>query len=315
MIILNENELHLHMDLLKKLCAIQAPSGDESPVKNFLLEYVQLNSKTWEQIPKVIEGEQFQDCMIWAFGKPRTAVFVHMDSIGFTVRYNNQLIPIGAPHVDEGDWLVGADSKGKIEGQVHFTEEDAAELTFAREIERGTTLTFKPDFIETEESIQCCYMDNRLGLYVALKLAETLQDGLIVFSAYEEHSGGAVPFLAKYMYEEYAVSKALICDITWITEGVQHGKGVAISMRDRLIPRKTWLNHIIQLANKSGITFQLEVEGSGSSDARELQAAPYPFDWCFIGAPESNVHSPRELVYKKDIQSMIEMYAFLMKSI
>jgi putative aminopeptidase FrvX len=303
------------MDLLKKLCALQAPSGDESPVKNFLLDYYKQNGKNWAFAPKVIEGEALQDCMIWAFGKPKAAVFVHMDSIGFTVRYNNQLIPIGAPHVDEGDWLVGQDSQGLIEAQVHFTEEDTAQLVFSREVERGTTLTFKPDFIETEESVQCCYMDNRLGLYVALKLAETLEDGLIVFSTYEEHSGGAVPFLAKYIYEEYNVSKALVCDITWVTEGVQHGKGVAISMRDRLIPRKTWLSYVIKLAKDSGVSFQLEVEGSGSSDAIELQAAPYPFDWCFIGAPESNVHSPRELVYKKDIESMIAMYDYLMKSI
>ncbi len=303
------------MDLLKKLCALQAPSGDEGVVKAFLLDYLKEYASTWAVKPSVIEGEAFQDCMIWQFGTPRTAIFVHMDSIGFTVRYHNQLIPIGAPHVDEGDWLVGEDQKGIIEGQVHFTEEEAVQLIFEREVERGTTLTFKPHFIEDKESVQCCYMDNRLGLYVALKLAETLQDGLIVFSAWEEHSGGSVPYLAKYVYEQYHVSQALICDITWVTEGVAHGKGVAISMRDRLIPRKTWLKKLIQLAQQSDIPFQLEVEGSGSSDARELQSSAYPFDWCFIGAPESNVHSPREKVYKSDIQSMIDLYAYLMKKL
>jgi putative aminopeptidase FrvX len=303
------------MELLKKLCTLQAPSGDEGVVKDFLLDYVKAHSTKWAVQPQVIEGEQFQDCMIWAFGVPRTAVFVHMDSIGFTVRYHNQLIPIGAPHVEEGDWLVGQDSKGPIAAQVHVSEEEELRLNCTREVDRGTTLTFKPDFIEDEESVQCCYMDNRLGLYAALKLAETLKDGLIVFSAWEEHSGGSVPYLAKYIYEQYQVSKALVCDITWVTEGVQHGKGVAISMRDRLIPRKTWLNSLIQLAQQSGIPFQLEVEGSGSSDARELQAAPYPFDWCFIGAPESNVHSPREKVHKKDIESMIALYSFLLKNL
>ncbi len=303
------------MNLLKKLCALQAPSGDEGIVKYFLVDYEKENSSTWSVKPTVIEGEQFQDCMIWAFGKPRTAIFVHMDSIGFTVRYQNQLVPIGAPHVEEGDWLVGSDSQGTIEGQVHFTEDEEIRITYSREIERGTTLTFKPDFIEDDNFVQCCYMDNRLGLYVALKLAETLQDGLIVFSAWEEHSGGAVPYLAKHVYEHFNVSKALVCDITWVTEGVEHGKGVAISMRDRLIPRKTWLNSLIKLAQESGLSFQLEVEGSGSSDARELQASPYPFDWCFIGAPESNVHSPREKVHKKDIESMISLYSFLMKKL
>lgn len=303
------------MDLLKKLCALQAPSGDEGVVKSFLMEYFKEHASRWLVQPNVIEGEAFQDCMIWQFGKPRTAIFVHMDSIGFTVRYHNQLIPIGAPHVEEGDLLVGQDEKGVVEGQVHITEEEEVQLTFSREVQRGTTLTFKPHFIEDEESVQCCYMDNRLGLYVALKLAETLQDGLIVFSAWEEHSGGSVPYLAKYVYEQYGINQALICDITWVTEGVEHGKGVAISMRDRLIPRKTWLKKLIGLAQQSGVPFQLEVEGSGSSDARELQSSPYPFDWCFIGAPESNVHSPREKVHKSDIQSMIDLYGYLMKKL
>ena len=70
--------------------------------------------------------------------------------------------------------------------------------------------------------------------------------------------------------------------------------------------------YLIQLAEKSNIPFQLEVEASGSSDGREVHHSPYPIDWVFIGAAEENVHSPFEKVYKKDIVSMLEMYQFLM---
>jgi putative aminopeptidase FrvX len=108
------------------------------------------------------------------------------------------------------------------------------------------------------------------------------------------------------------VKQALISDITWITEGVRHGEGVVISMRDRSIPRRTYVNKIIQLAKESGIPFQLEVEGSGGSDGKELQSSPYPYDWCFIGAGESNVHSPDEKVHKKDIEGMVALYKYLM---
>jgi putative aminopeptidase FrvX len=86
---------------------------------------------------------------------------------------------------------------------------------------------------------------------------------------------------------------------------------VAISLRDRLIPRRTFINKILKVAEQSGVSFQLEVESSGSSDAREINASAYPVDWCFIGAPEENVHSPREKVYKFDILSMLEMYQVL----
>ena len=110
------------------------------------------------------------------------------------------------------------------------------------------------------------------------------------------------------------VKQALISDITWITEGVTHGKGVAISMRDRNIPRRSYVQQIIKIAEASGIDFQLEVEGGGSSDGRELQLSPYPFD-CAVGAPEDNVHSPDEKVHKHDIDCMIALYKVLMEQL
>ncbi len=73
-------------------------------------------------------------------------------------------------------------------------------------------------------------MDNRLGVYNALKLAETLENGIICFSCWEEVGGGSVGYLGKYIYERWGVNNALISDITWVTEGVKHGNGVAISV-------------------------------------------------------------------------------------
>ena len=158
-------------------------------------------------------------------------------------------------------------------------------------------------------------MDNRLGIWNALKVAEKLENGIICFSAWEEHGGGSVGYLAKFIYETYGVKQALISDITWVTEGVKHGKGVAISMRDSGIPRKSFINKIIELAQKSDIPFQLEVENAGGSDGNALQRSPFPFDWCFIGAPEDQVHSPNEKVHKKDIKAMTELYIYLMKKL
>ena len=53
----------------------------------------------------------------------------------------------------------------------------------------------------------------------------------------------------------------------------------------------------------------------GSSDGGELQRTVYPFDWCFVGAPELNPHTPEEKVHKDDITSMIELYKWLMKEL
>jgi len=304
------------MQLLKTLCQLHGTSGNEALVKEFLLDYIQKNQSSWKTKPIIFSGDEFQNCIVAVFGKPRTAIFTHMDSIGFTVQYQNELVEIGGPSVEDGYLLVGQDSKGTIEGILKINpENEKLTIDFPREIDRGTDLAFACDFRETEEAVQSCYLDNRLGVYVSLKLMETIENGIIIFSCWEEHGGGSVPYLAKFIYEKYQIHQTLICDITWVTEGVKHGKGVAISLRDRLIPRKKYIEKIVSILQESSIPFQLEVESSGSSDARELQSSEYPFDWCFIGAPESNVHSPNEKVYKKDIESMIAAYELLLKKL
>jgi len=232
------------------------------------------------------------------------------------VRYGKQLVRIGGPDLKSGYKLVGEDAQGKIECTLHYNEEEG-ELTYAyeRDIDRGTELVFKCDFRETAETVQSCYLDNRLGVWSALKVAETLENGIIAFSTWEEHGGGSVAYLAKYIYEHYGVKQALVSDITWVTEGVKAGKGVAISMRDSLIPRRAYVQKIIDIARASGIPYQLEVEGAGGSDGKELQHSAYPWDWCFVGAPEDNVHTPDELVHKKDIESMVALYKVLMEQL
>jgi putative aminopeptidase FrvX len=310
-----KKKIKQNWELLKRLCEVPAPSGHEKPLKDFLLGYIKKEKKNWKVKPTIIEGAEFQDCFILKFGEPRTAIFAHMDSIGFTVRYFNQLVTIGSPDAEMGTKLVGKDSLGEIECELEFDKEDHAFYKFGRAIDRGTPLTYKIDFRETKEFIETAYLDNRLGIYNALKVAETLQNGVIIFSCWEEHGGGSVGFLADYVYRKWGVRQALISDITWITEGVDHGKGVAISLRDKNIPRRSFVDKIIALANKNNISYQLEVEGSGSSDGGELQRSPFPFDWCFVGAPELHPHTPNEKVHKEDVESMIALYTVLMKEL
>ena len=302
------------MELLNKLCGIHSPSGNEQDISNFILNYIKKNMSKWDSKPEVFSGHGFQDCIILKFGNPSTAIFAHMDSIGFTVKYENELIKIGGPVTEEEIFLVGKDSKGKIEGKL-IKKKEKIFIDFDREIDRGTTLTFKMNFVNNNDYIQSCYLDNRLGVWNALKVAETLKNGVIVFSCWEEHGGGSVGFLSNYIYSNFNISQALISDITWITSGVKAGKGVAISLRDSGIPRRSYVNKIIKLAIESKIDFQLEVESSGGSDGNEIQKSPYPINWCFIGAPEQNVHSPNEKVHKSDIQAMLELYKYLMENL
>ena len=303
------------MKLLKELCSIAATSGNELAIKQFIIKYVEENILNFKVTPSII-SENIQDCIILKFGNPKTAIFAHLDSVGFTVRYGKELVKIGGPKSYDGIKLTGLDSKGKIETEIYNYEDENGhhhiEYLLDREIDRATELTFKPDWRENKNFIQCCYMDNRLGVWNALEVAKTLENGVICFSTYEEVGGGSVGFLAKYIYENFKINQALISDVTWITSGVQHGNGVVISRRDSGLPRRSYVDKIIYLAKKSKIPFQIEVESSGGSDGNQLQKSPYPFDWCFIGAAEDFVHSPNEKVHKSDIDSMVNLYKYLM---
>lgn len=298
------------MKFLSEFLKINGVSGDEYLCSVFLLEHITKRKSKWNVLPEIFSGEDFHDCIVLKFGVPRTVVFAHFDTVGFMVRYNNQLISVGGPEIIDGVELVGFDSLGEINCKLVGDENDYFH-DFPRGIDPGTRLSFKQNVRIDDEFITAAYLDNRLGVYSALKLCETIQDGWVVFSTYEEHGGGSVPFLLKFIQENAPIKQALISDITWITEGVRPHDGVVISLRDKFIPRKKFLNRIIDLAKESGIPYQLEVEEYGGSDGREIQFSPYAIDWCFIGAAEENVHTPNEKVSLKDLESMIDMYKYL----
>jgi len=301
-------------DFLKELLLIPSVSGDESEVALSLLNCINQRKSKWKAVPEIFHGDKFHDCILLRFGTPRTAVFAHVDTIGFMVRYANQLIPVGGPELIPGTRLVGRDSYGEISCNLVVEGEELFH-DFPRKIDRGTRLSFAQNIRIDSEFIQAAYLDNRLGVYAALQLCETVEDGWVVFTTYEEHGGGSMPFLLPFIQQTAPVKQGLISDITWITDGVHHHDGVVISIRDKFIPRKKFIDRIIQLAHKSGIPFQLEVEAYGGSDGREIQFSPYAMDWCFIGAAEDQVHSPDEKVSLQDLESMVQLYQYLVKEL
>jgi putative aminopeptidase FrvX len=305
----------MNYELLRNLCSIHAPAGNEEKMHTYLLNYIEEYKNSWEVMPEIIYGDDFQHSIILVFGKPRTAVFAHIDSIGFTARYNNELVKIGGPRTTDGYHLVGEDANGPIDGILKTDGVYDYALASNRIAERGTTFTFKPEWKEGDDFVQCCYMDNRLGVFNALKIAENLKDGVLVFSCWEEHGGGSVPYIVKYLWDRFKIKQTLISDITWITDGVTFGDGVVVSLRDSGLPRKVYTDKIRSILKNNNHPFQLEVESSGGSDGNEIQKQPYPIDWCFIGAAELNVHSPTETVNKKDIESMITAYQILMREL
>jgi len=317
----------MDLNLLKTLCAIHGPSGHERPVRDFLIDHIKTHRDSWKTKPKLIYGKGFQDCLIVEFGRPRTALFAHVDTVGFSVgpqlsdttrsEAKYQLLEIGQPL---GPFpakvpLVGEDlhrnplqtSLLRATGSCAYFPKESSPL--------GGSLTYAPDFVQKGDLITSPALDNRLGVFAALEVAKTLKNGALVFSTYEEHGGGSVGFLSEFVHKTYGVSQALISDITWEAHHVKLGKGAVISLRDTCLPRAKFLKKIRRLAKDSHIAYQLEVAEEGGSDGSEIQKSHLPIDWCFLGAPQKHAHSPKETVHTFDIASMIALTSYLMKKL
>ena len=298
--------------LLRELCAIPATSGDEAKVRDFLLDHCRKHSTSWKNQPEIFSGDDFQDNLMLVFGKPRTAFFAHMDTVGYTVRYDNYVVAIGGPDGASGDQLV-FEENGRIEttSLIAATKKTPMLIDYPRPLEPGTTLTYKPAFQLDKDFLHSPYLDNRLGIFTLLQLAAEANDIALVFTSWEEHGGGAAGYLARFLLEKYGTRQAIIADVTWSTEGVFPGNGPVVSLRDSRIPRKVFTNKIRQILLQEKLPFQLEVEAHGGSDGTELQQIPYPVDWCFIGPPSENPHTAKESVHLKDARDFLPVLKVL----
>jgi putative aminopeptidase FrvX len=137
------------------------------------------------------------------------------------------------------------------------------------------------------------YLDNRAGVWSALRVLERAPAVLVVFTTGEEHSGRGALIAARALVEEFHVAQALISDITWHTEHVHCGRGPAVSLRDRFLPRQAYLERVLAAAEAAGVPYQREVEGEGSSDGGWIERSGYPLDWVFVGAPQKRSHTPK----------------------
>ena len=305
----------MDFSLLETLCQIPATSGDEHRLKQFLVDYVSQNSVSWKTAPVLFQGEGFQDNLILIFGKPTTAYYAHLDSVGFTTRYQNQMIPIGSPEPVDGDKLSGEDSLGPIECQIIIDENKNVFHDFARAIEPGTPLVYSTKFKTSGDTISSNYLDNRIGIFALLQLAKEIKNGALIFTTNEEHGGGSVGYLANFLFNKYAILKSLIVDVTWVTDGIYLGYGPVVSLRDSYIPRKKFVSQITSLLDKYSIVYQKEIEATGGSDGSELQRSPLPIDWCFIGVSIKNSHSSHEEANIFDITRLIALLEILSKKL
>jgi len=296
-------------DPLRDLLNLDAPSGDEGPVADWLEDWLA------RELPDV-RLERLGDSLLAVRGdRPAVAVFAHIDTTGWTLDHDKGLLSIGGPEGRSGDAVrpAGMPDAGNTLAR---REGGGWRVKGKTTAAPGTRWVYAaPPTPLDGETITAPYLDNRAGVWAALNVLIRCPDVAVAFTAYEETRGVGALVCARRLSETALITQALVADLTWHTKHVRCGRGVAVSLRDSCLPRQSYLERVLALAETSGLPFQREIARGGASDGASLDRSGVPFDWVFVGAPEKNAHTARERVHVSDLQGMVALLVHLVNGL
>jgi len=294
------------LELLPVLQAIPGPSGDEGGIADFLQSHCSGIANA--------SVRRHGDLLIVSRGQPRVGLFAHIDTIGFTLGPKRRLIPIGGPKTSGGERLQIVSGEGA--GRVRLVDgEERARRLSGRKGVLGSNWVYAAPLVFRKDQVIGAYLDNRAGVWNAIRCLEEINDVAVAFTPGEEHSGRGAAVAARIMHDDLGIRRALISDISWHTRAIKNGKGPVVSYRDRSVPRRRYLDAVLEAAAASGVPFQHEVESDGGSDGSVVDRSPYPIDWVFVGAPQKQSHTPREECRVSDLLAMLELYRYLVPAL
>lgn len=293
---------------LLELLAIPGVSGDEGAVADRV--------ETWAStIPDVVLT-RIGDNVLAVRGKPRRAIFAHLDTVGFTLGYRRGLIRVGGPQPKDEEPIRSTDGKsGRLRIRPGKNNAFLWELRGAKgDVAPGSRWVYAREPRIKKGIITSPYLDNRAGVWTALRVLYRASDVAVAFTVGEEQHGHGARVCADWLYRTHGISEALIADITWHTDDTPCGKGVVISLRDAHSPRQRFLDRVLTLAAESGVPYQREIQSAGSSDGGHILHSAVPMDWVFVGAPEKVPHTSREQASLADLEAMTDLLTYLVRN-
>ena len=196
------------------LLALPSPSGDEGAIAEWLQN----------EAGRVAPGAaltRLGDNLLVVRGNPRAAIFAHTDTTGFTLGYRDALLPIGepSPHDEEPVRAVvpfpdGTHARGRLrvdepgEDETYRLENpDAPALP-------GTRWVYDRPATRDNGTLTAPYLDNRAGVWCALRALERSPNVAVAFSTGEEQHGHGARVCAHWLYANLQITQTLIADMT-----------------------------------------------------------------------------------------------------
>lgn len=323
------------MELLKKLCDVTAPSGNEAPVRALLEAELQ-----------GLADEIYTDAMgnlIARRGKGGKKIMfaAHMDEIGILVTYVEESgllrfqnlggLRLATMLGQRVRFLNGTDGCVQLTGGVEITKakltdfyidigaKDKAEAE--KLVNIGDVAGFTAEFVQTETTVMAKSLDNRVGCYVlmeALKRAERTDNEIYaVFTVQEELGLRGAGVAAHAICPDMAV--ALDVTATGDTPGadtmhIKLGGGAAIKIKDGgILSHPEVVSLLEQISQKKEIPVQREVLLSGRTDVGAIHLTRDGVPSGAISVPTRYIHSPAEVACKSDVEACIALTVGVME--
>ncbi len=317
-------------ELLKKLCDIPAPSGQETRVAEFIMNEIS---------PYVdsVETDVMGNVVAHKKGTGKKLMFAaHMDEIGVVATCYGEK---GQVHVSAlggvdpyaslyqrvrflngVEAVLAPDGKAEILKNLKFgqlyadvgakTEEEAKAL-----VPVGEAGVFIGEYVEQNGCIRSKALDDRFGCFVLIEAIKRMtkqeNDLYFVFTVSEELGLRGAKTAVYIIVPDYAV----VLDVTRTGDipsedkkALEIKKGAIIKVMDKgFIAHPIVRDRMVALCEKNGIDYQMGVLTQGATDAGAIHLFGGGVPSGVIAVPTRYIHTPGETVAKSDVENVLAL--------
>lgn len=315
------------IELLKQLTQINAPSGQEEEMRQFIRAQAPAAAE--------IKEDALGNIIVHLPGNGKKVMFAaHMDEIGVMVTYVEDNGYLRFTNVGGVSAANALHSKvvfpGGLKGIVAAGDTKKKDLKLAdmyidigaknaEEAEKlapvGTTGVFCGTFDEISGCISSKALDDRAGCYALLEALQQIgkhdSDLYFVFTVQEEIGLKGAKTAAYGIEPDIGIA----VDVTACGDGIDGekmaiklGGGAAVKVRDSgMIAHPAVRSLIVETARENDIPFQFEVLSGGTTDASGIQITKSGVPAGAISIPCRYIHSTAEMVSAEDLQHVAQL--------
>jgi endoglucanase len=339
------NQEESPMDLLKELSEASAPPGFEDEIRAICRRELgplvdEIREDAMGNLIAIKRGTLGE-------GRKKIMLAGHMDEIGFLVRFVDddgylRLNPAGGfdPKTLIAKRVTVMGKTRKLVGllgtkPIHIMQEEEKKKLptlddlfvdlglpaddVKAEVEIGTPVTLHQPFLSWGDVATGKALDNRVSMWViirALQRAKEFPHDVYAVMTSQEEIGIRGATVAAYGVDPdvgVAVDITLACDVPGVDKKdhiTKLGEGVAIKVMDSAsISHPGLVKTMRAIAEKEGITHQLEILPRGGTDARGIQMAREGKPAITLSVPTRYVHSVVEMLNVEDLGGAADLLA------